>query len=78
MAIEPNNVVNMVELYVDGELADAKKFENREPLDESGIYSLHILAADIYEAGFRDGRASEGERARREANRRVTAAKAGA
>ena len=29
------------QVYVERELADAAKFENRQPLDESGIWSLH-------------------------------------
>ena len=48
--IEPASVVQTVERYVDAELADVNKYENRSLLDESGIYSLHLLAADIYQA----------------------------
>lgn len=45
-------VVQMVEEYVYKELSDAEKYENRSPLDESGIWSLHALAAEIYAAAF--------------------------
>lgn len=53
--IEPASVVQMVEEYAYKELSDAEKYDNREPLDESGIYSLHMLAAQVYAAGFEDG-----------------------
>lgn len=53
--IEPSDVVAAVEGYVARELSDAVQYENRAPLDESGIYSLHSLAADVYARGFADG-----------------------
>ena len=53
--IEPPAVVKDVEQYVRTELSDATKYENRTPLDESGIYALHALAAGIYALGFADG-----------------------
>ena len=66
--VEPNvvpvGVVRIVEQYVTSELDDAARYENREPLDESGVYSLHRLAAQIYAEGFIDGGAVESERAR--------------
>lgn len=52
--IEPQAVVDLVEEYVRKELSDAEKYENRDLLDESGIYSLHSLAADAYAKGYED------------------------
>lgn len=67
--IETAEVAQAVEMYVDSELADAVKFTNRTPLDESGIWSLHALAAEIYAAGWADAEhvvtARERGRARR-------------
>lgn len=51
-AVEPFAVAQMVETYVDSELRDAAKYTNREPLDDSGVYGLHDLAARIYALGF--------------------------
>lgn len=62
---EPYEVVEMVERYVDKELDDARKFDNREPLDDSGVYSLHLLAAAIYAKGALDGERAASERERR-------------
>lgn len=53
-----------VEQYINSELSDAVKFDNREPLDESGAYSLHALAARIYAAGWEDGERAQAERDR--------------
>ena len=64
--IEPREAAELVERYVDRELADAEKCDNREPLDESGVYSLHVLAGEIYMRGFRDGEDTERVRARGE------------
>ena len=58
--VEPIDVAQAVERYVDAEHADALKYSNREVLDESGVYDLHSLAARIYQIGFNDGRAVEG------------------
>lgn len=58
--VEPLDVAQSVESYVDGEFRDAAKYSNRELLDESGVYSLHELAARIYQMGFNDGRQVEG------------------
>ncbi len=56
---EPNvtthEVTGLVEEYVRRELSDYAKYENRSPLDEDGIRSLHQLAARVYSLGFRDG-----------------------
>ena len=46
--IEPAAVVQAVDRYVRDELAQAKNYDNRSPLDESGVYSLHMLAAEVY------------------------------
>lgn len=57
--VEPLSVAQEVERFVDGEFRDAAKFSNREVLDESGVYSLHEVAAHIYQLGFNDGRQVE-------------------
>lgn len=64
--IEPRGVIDLVEQYVRSELSDAKKYSNRTPLDESGIWSLHQLAAKIYAFGYAQG--EEAESCRRYAN----------
>lgn len=53
--IEPPEVADRVEEYISSELSDAEKYGNRSPLDESGIWSLHRLAATIYALGWRQG-----------------------
>lgn len=53
--IEPNEVVHLVESYVGSELASSAKYDNKTPLDEDGIFTLHRLAAEIYAIGYRDG-----------------------
>lgn len=53
--IEPYEVVNLVERYVDQELGNAAKFDNCTPLDESGVWSLHRLAAKVYALGYEAG-----------------------
>lgn len=60
--VEPRVVVEQVEQYVDEELRDARKYENSTPLDESGVGSLHRLAANIYAIGFADGESASRER----------------
>ena len=80
--IEPFQVIQAVEDYVRSELADAANYDNRQPLDESGIWSLHDLAAQVYALGHADGAAAESARmsgrrdrereaAREEAKRRL-------
>lgn len=59
----PVDVVQSVEGYVDSELADAAKYDNRQPLDESGVYSLHVLVAAAYGRGFADGEHAQAARA---------------
>jgi hypothetical protein len=60
--ILPSELVMRVDLYVDKELHDARKYDNREPFDYSGIYSLHSLAAEIYASGWRDGERAQATR----------------
>lgn len=52
---EPLDVAQLVEDYVSGELAQAEQYTNRHPLDDSGIYALHRLAADVYARGWKAG-----------------------
>jgi hypothetical protein len=66
-------VVEAVERYVYEELRDAVKYSNREPLDESGIWSLHALAARIYAKGWEDGERAT-ERKRQDSHIRATEA----
>lgn len=65
----PIDVVQEVERYVESELADAVKFDNREPLDDSGVFSLHRVVAQAYARGFDDGEQVADEKARRRASR---------
>lgn len=67
--IEPLPVAQDVESYVDGEHRDAAKYSNRDLLDDSGVYSLHELAARIYQRGFNDGRTVEGWKRHEQRNR---------
>lgn len=62
--ILPRDLIEAVDRFAEHELADAAKYENRQPLDESGIWSLHTLAAKCYAVGWGDGEAAEGARAR--------------
>lgn len=62
--ILPRPLIEAVELYVERELDDMAKYVNCHPLDESGIWALHALAAKIYAVGWGDGEAAEAERAR--------------
>lgn len=59
----PVEVVERVDQYVENELRDADRYENREPLDESGIWSLHGLVADAYAFGWAAGARAEARRA---------------
>ena len=60
----PVNVVSEVEAYVNAELADAAQYENRTPLDDSGVWTLHRLVAEAYSRGFGDGCTVQAERDR--------------
>lgn len=67
---EPSEVAQEVDQYLYGEFSDAEKYSNRDLLDESGIWSLHRLAARIYAMGFREGHGvgSENDRKARQHN----------
>ncbi|RIT58867.1 hypothetical protein D2E90_20815 [Mycobacteroides abscessus] len=67
--IEPQVVIDLVEQYIDKELRHAEQYINRAPFDDSGCWSLHRLAADIYAQGYGDGERAQAERGRREALR---------
>jgi hypothetical protein len=67
--VEPLEVAERVERYVDRELTDARKYDNRAPLDDSGVWSLHRLAAEIYALGFDAGEMVAGIRHRGERQR---------
>lgn len=54
-SIEPQQVIERVEYYVRRELNDFEQYENRKPFDESGVWSLHQLARDVYALGVADG-----------------------
>lgn len=60
--IEPPDVVQLVDDYVYKALRDGKKYDNSEPLDESGVWSLHRLAAQVYAEGYKAGEAAEARR----------------
>lgn len=60
----PQQVIEVVERWVDKELRDAEKYENRTPMDESGIFSLHRMSAEVYAAGFDAGERAAEARAR--------------
>lgn len=60
--ILPAPLVQEVERYVESELADVERYDNRQLLDESGVFSLHTLAAAIYAHGWEDGERAQGER----------------
>ncbi|MCR1785322.1 hypothetical protein KVF89_22470 [Nocardioides carbamazepini] len=66
---EPYAVSQLVEQYVSTELADAAQYSNRTPLDESGIWSLHALAAEVYALGWREGALVADDRESRAARR---------
>jgi hypothetical protein len=53
--VEPREVAEAVERYADRELADARKYDNRQPLDDSGVWDLHRLAAKVFALGFEAG-----------------------
>jgi len=63
-AIEPTQIAALVETFVNDEFDDDRKYTNRTPLDESGVWTLHQVAAEIYALGFADGVRTEEERHR--------------
>lgn len=50
---EPVEVAELVERFVTNEHDGAQRF--RSPLDDSGVYDLHTIAARIYAMGHEDG-----------------------
>ena len=58
--IEPESIAQAVDLFVDKHLRDVAKYENRTTLDESAVWELHDLAAEIYATAWEDAtRAAE-------------------
>lgn len=64
MAVEPQAIADLVEDFVNDEHEDDRKYTNRAPLDSSGVWTLHQLAAEIYAIGFNDGLLTSEVRAR--------------
>lgn len=73
--IEPEPVVQAVEQYVSGEHRAADQYDNKTPLDESGIYDLHTLAAQVYAMGWDDGERAAMRKAQAEMSRAEKAKK---
>ena len=67
--IEPREVAEAVERYVAEELANVAKYENRKPLDDSAVWSLHRLAANLFALGFEAGEQVAEVRARGQRDR---------
>lgn len=65
----PIAVVEIVDQFIGDEHRDARKFTNRELLDDSGAYRLHLTAAEVYARGYQDGRMAEMARASGERQR---------
>ena len=78
MSVEPEAIVALVEAFVNDEHEDDRKYTNRTPLDESGVWSLHQLAAAIYAAGFDAGTRTEEARGRGKRQRKSDADRRGA
>ena len=57
--VEPKVIADLVEAFVNDEHDDVRKYTNRTPLDESSVWTLHQLAAEIYGLGFLDGARTE-------------------
>ena len=74
--IEPPDVVRVVEDYINSELDQASKYDNRAPLDESGCWTLHSVAAQIYALGFDAGETTQMERERGQRQRDRAATRA--
>lgn len=53
--VEPQPVADLVDQWVDRERNAAAQYDNKDLLDEDGIWSLHRLAAEIYTRGHDDG-----------------------
>lgn len=72
--VEPREIVDMVDRWIDGEISSALRWDNKELLDEDGAYTLHRLAAGIYAAGWTGGSSATQERlwAQRRRDRKAT------
>lgn len=66
----PRDITESVEEYVDAEIRDWLRYENRTPFDESGCWSLHRLAAKVYAQGWTAGVFAGQEEIRRSLRRR--------
>lgn len=62
--VEPPAVVELIEGFVDDEHRDNARYDNRTLLDDSGVFSLHRAAAQIYAMGYRDGEMAQSARDR--------------
>jgi hypothetical protein len=60
--IVTEEIVRLVDEYVRKQLDDKNRYANSTPLDESGVYSLHLLASVIYAQGFDAGERVEAMR----------------
>lgn len=65
----PIAVVETIDRFIGDEFRDAAKYSNREVLDDSGAYSLHGAAAQVYARGYQDGLMAERARANGERQR---------
>ena len=65
----PIAVVETIDRFIGDEFRDAAKYSNREVLDDSGAYSLHEAAAQVYARGYQDGLMAERARANGERQR---------
>ena len=74
--VEPKEIADLVEFFINDEHGNAAKYTNRTPLDESGAWSLHQLAGKIYAAGFEEGERAEGARWQGSRQRRLNADRA--
>jgi hypothetical protein len=55
----PEQIAREIESFVECEFADAARYDNREVLDESGVYRVRRLVAAAFAAGFDAGERSE-------------------
>ncbi len=53
----PLHLADLIEGFVESEHRNAERYDNKQVLDEGGVYSLYRLAATVYAAGFNDGNA---------------------
>lgn len=59
---EPQEIVQIVESYVDDEVAQIRKHSQRQAHDEDGMHGLHTLVATVYAKGYQAGAQAERER----------------